>query len=147
MFFSVFSEYELRAEPKKLEELFNAETELLYTLLGTNRAKLKAMSEDEHRKAISEFLDITGYDEILGEKQIANFTKKTLKKISELVRILPDNPDIMFEKFFLVPDMQKTLAHFDKDFIEEHLSRIEYLAEHLSLKHFGYVRKPKNTSH
>ena len=143
MFYAVFQDFPEDKVPENIKEFFNAQTELFYTLLSTNRLKLKNFTDKEHLEGIVEFLTITGYNEIISEKFVEDFANAVLPGVLELVKILPEKPDVSLEKFFLVPDMFQMMIHFPTDFIEDHLSRIEQLSESMSMKHFGYVRRPK----
>ncbi len=141
MFYCVFNDFRADAEKYNITEVFNAETELLYTILSTNRSKMKKISIEEHKSGIMEFLETVGYESIFGKDFIDNFANTVIESVINMIKTLPDCADIMFEKFFLVPDMHMMFKYFDTEFINEHLSRIEFLAEEMSKKHFGYSRR------
>ena len=141
MFYGVFNDFYADAEKFNVKEIFNAETELLYTLLSTNRQKMKVFTADEHKSGILEFLETVGYESIFGRDFIENFAQTVIKSAINMIATLPDTADVMLEKFFLVPDMYMMFKYFDTEFINEHLSRIEFLGEEMSKKHFGFIRR------
>ena len=141
MFYGVFSKFAVNPEEFDVKEVFNAETELLYTLLSTNRSRMKKISIDEHKEGIVEFLQTVGYESIFGMDFITEFTDKVIDTVFEMLGNLPDQPDVMLEKFFLVPDATQMFKYFGTEFITDHLSRIEFLADEMSKKHFGMIRK------
>ncbi|MCD4657677.1 MAG: hypothetical protein K8S87_09050 [Planctomycetes bacterium] len=141
MFYGVFKNFHADADKINLTEIFNAETELLYTLLSTNRLSMKKFSIEEHKSGILEFLETVGYESIFGREFIENFSDSVIESAIDMINSLPDTADIMLEKFFLVPDMHQMVKHFKTEFITEHLSRIKFLAEEMSKKHFGFSRR------
>ena len=141
MFYSVFKDFHADADKLNIKEIFNAETELLYTLLSTNRLKMKEFSIEEHKSGIIEFLQTVGYESILGREFIDNFTDSVISSAVDMIQYLPDAADVMLEKFFLVPDIYMMFKHFSIEFIGEHLSRIEFLADEMSKKHNGFSRR------
>jgi len=141
MFYGVFQKFVVNADEINVKEVFNAETELLYTLLSTNRKRMKDIGKDEHKEGIIEFLQTVGYESIFGRAFIDDFTEKNIDAVMDLIVNLPDTAEVMLEKFFLVPDVFMMFKHFDADFITDHLSRIEFLADEMSKKHFGMSRR------
>ena len=79
MFYGVFKDFNANAEKFNVKEIFNAETELLYTLLSTNRQKMKKFNADEHKSGILEFLETVGYESIFGRNFIENFANTVIK--------------------------------------------------------------------
>ncbi len=141
MFYALTAGYvsgELVPESGAARELFALETELLYTVLGTERAKLKAFTEAEHRDGILEFMEIVGFANVLAPHALERFANAVAPAITALAASLLDTPDVVAELAHLTPDLEAVARYCGEGIAEEARERLPELARELNAKHLRH---------
>ena len=137
MFYALTAGYvyaELEPESGAARELFAFETELVYTILGTERGKLKAFTEAEHRDGILEFLELVGATNVLAPQGLQRFADSVAPAVTALAAVLADPSEPDAELAHLTPDFDAVARWCGAAIADDARERLPELARELKTK-------------